>query len=99
MTRREAVTSVLEGHRPPYVPWSFSFNLEAREKLQQHFATEDLAPVLENHLLGLGNSIGFFEDLGDDRVRDVFGVVWNRSIDKDIGDVECPQLTGPTMSG
>ena len=36
----------------------------------------------------LGSDIGFFTDLGNDRVQDVFGVVWDRSIDKDIGNVE-----------
>lgn len=99
MTKRDIIHAVLDGERPPYVPWSFSFTLEAREKLVAHFGTDDLAPILDNHLLGLGNDIGFFEDIGNDRVRDVFGVVWNRSVDKDIGDVENPQLAAPTLDG
>ena len=90
---------VLEGARPPYVPWSFSFTLEAREKIVRHFGTRDLDSELHNHLLGLGNAIGFFEDLGDDRFRDVFGVVWDRRIDKDIGNVERPLLAEPALAG
>ncbi len=54
----------------------------------RHYGTEDLEPILHNHLLGLGNDIGFFEDIGNDRVKDGFGVVWDRSVDKDIGNVE-----------
>ncbi len=77
------------------MPWSFSFTIEARDKLVQHFGASDLDSVLRNHLLELGNAVGFFEDLGDDRFRDVFGVVWDRSIDKDIGNVEKPQLEEP----
>ena len=45
----------------------------------------------------LGSAIGFFEDLGADRVRDVFGVVWDRSIDKDIGNVEVMGYQGLTI--
>ena len=99
MTKREVIRAVLDGKRPPYVPWSFSFTREARERLAQHFGTEDLEPILHNHLLGLGNDIGFFEDMGDHRVQDVFGVVWDRSVDKDIGNVENPQLVEPTLAG
>jgi uroporphyrinogen decarboxylase len=99
MTKREVIYEVLNGKRPPYVPWSFSFTKEAREKLVVHYKDDDLQGLLHNHLLGLGNPIGFFEDLGDDRFRDVFGVVWDRSIDKDIGNVESPVLPEPTLDG
>jgi uroporphyrinogen decarboxylase len=99
MTKREVIYEVLNGKRPPYVPWSFSFTKEAREKLVKHYENDDLQGLLHNHLLTLGNPIGFFEDLGDDRFRDVFGVVWDRSIDKDIGNVESPVLPEPTLDG
>jgi uroporphyrinogen decarboxylase len=99
VTKREIIRTVIDGKRPPYVPWSFSFTIEARERLTQHFGTDELESILHNHLLGFGNEIGFFEDLGNHRVKDVFGVVWNRSIDKDIGNVENPQLVEPTLDG
>ncbi len=99
MTKRDVVRTVLEGHAPPYVPWSFSFTVEAHERLSRHYGTEDLEPILHNHLLGLGNGIGFFTELGDNRFQDAFGVVWDRTIDKDIGNVEGPPLTAPTLSG
>lgn len=99
ITKRDVIRAVLDGEQPPYVPWSFSFTSEAREKLVQHFGTSELEDVLHNHLLSLGNGIGFFDDLGDDRVQDVFGVVWDRSVDKDIGIVENPQLAEPTLAG
>ena len=97
MTKREVVRRVLEHQRPPYVPWHFSFTEEARDRLVEHYGTEDLDPVLGNHLLELGNAIGFFEDLGDHRVRDVFGVVWDRTVDRDIGIVEEPVLPEPSL--
>ncbi len=97
MTRRELIRSVLDGQKPPYVPWSFSFTQEALAKLVQHYGTDDLEPMLHNHLLELGNSVGFFDDLGDNRLQDVFGVVWDRSVDKDIGIVEQTVLPEPDL--
>jgi uroporphyrinogen decarboxylase len=88
----------LEGHAPPYTPWSFGFTVEAKEKLAHHFGTKDLTESVGNHILELGSDIGFFEDLGKYRFKDAFGVVWNRSIDKDIGDVETVVLPKPTLN-
>jgi len=99
MTKREVIRAVFDGQAPPYVPWSFSFTQEARAKLVDHYGREDLDVVLGNHFLGLGNDIGFFEDMGNDRFRDVFGVVWDRSVDKDIGIVEQIVLPEPDLSG
>jgi uroporphyrinogen decarboxylase len=99
MTKREVIQLVIEGKEPPYVPWSFSFTQEARKKLVKHYGTEDLDNQLHNHLLGLGSGTGYFTDLGNDLFKDVFGVVWDRSVDKDIGIVSQPVLTGPSVEG
>jgi uroporphyrinogen decarboxylase len=99
MTKRDVVRTVYEGGRPAYVPWSMGFTIPARQKLVEHYGTEDLGPVLDNHLLGVGSGVGYFEALGEDRVRDIFGVVWDRSVDKDIGVVEGCLLPEPTLSG
>lgn len=98
MTKREIIKTVLEGGKPPYVPWSFSFTREAREKLKERFG-DDPESCLNNHMVGLRSEIGVFEDLGQDRFRDPFGVVWDRSVDKDIGNVERPLLESPTLDG
>lgn len=99
MAPRDVVRMVLEGKRPPYVPWSFGLTREAKDKLAAHFRCDDLEIPLHNHLLKLGSDIGFFVELGADRVRDVFGVVWDRSIDKDIGNVEGCVLAEPSLAG
>jgi len=75
------------------------FTKEAKEKLQRHYGCDDIEVPLDNHLLKLGSDIGFFTELGNDRVQDVFGVVWNRSVDKDIGNVEGRVLAGPALQG
>jgi uroporphyrinogen decarboxylase len=97
MNKREVVKLVLDGKKPPYVPWSYNFTLEAQEKLEEHFGTADLEPLFDNHLAGFGNGIGFFTDIGDEQVRDVFGVVWDRSVDKDIGIVRGQVFPEPTL--
>ena len=99
MTKREVIKLIFEGERPPYVPWSFGFTIEAHRKLADHYGRDDLEDVMDNHFLMLGDEVGFFTDLGDNRVRDGFGVVWDRTIDEDIGNVEGCVLPEPTLEG
>ena len=99
MTKREVVRTVLEGKRPPYVPWSFSFTAEAEDRLRAHYGVADSEDAVGNHFVLLGNAIGFFDDLGNNRFRDGFGVVWDRTVDKDIGVVERTVLPAPSLAG
>jgi uroporphyrinogen decarboxylase len=100
MTKRDVVRQVFSGERPAYVPWHIQFTVEPWETLCAHFGGEAAAEAaVDNHLLELGSAIGFFDALGNDRFRDGFGVVWDRSVDKDIGIVERPVLPEPTLDG
>lgn len=87
MTKREVVKAALNGESPPHTPWSFRFTAEPKEALCEHYgcAAEDLIAHTGCHILELGSDIGFFEEVGADLHRDVFGVIWDRSMDKDIG--------------
>jgi uroporphyrinogen decarboxylase len=99
LSKRNVIRLVLEGQKPPYVPWSCGFTQEAKAKLQAHYGMVELEDALQNHLLKLGSDIGFFTDLGGDYFQDVFGVVWDRSIDKDIGTPKEVTLKQPTLKG
>ena len=44
MTKREVIKCVLDGKKPPYVPWSFKFTKEPKEALMQYYDTDDLDP-------------------------------------------------------
>ena len=96
-TKRDIVKLVLDGERPPYVPWHCSFTREAQAKLVEHFGTDDIECAVDNHFLKLGPRVGLMTDLGNDRVQDFFGAVWDRSIDKDIGVLANCLLPEPTL--
>lgn len=97
MNKREVIKCVLDGKCPPYVPWSFKFTKEPLMELQKFYGTEDLDIPLGNHLLCLGDDSGLFKNIGNDLYKDIFGVVWDRSIDKDIGNVKGCVLEQPTL--
>lgn len=99
MEKREIVKRSLAFKEIPYVPWHFKFTVEAKDKLLDYLNGMDIEDYLQNHILELGNDIGFFEYLGDNLYKDVFGVVWDRSIDKDIGNVKGPLLAEATLKG
>jgi uroporphyrinogen decarboxylase len=99
MTDREAVRAALEHRRPEHVPWDMGFTFEAAEKLREHYGRQDLDGVLGNHVLTIGaGGGGKSADLGDGRLRDAFGVIWDRSVDKDIGNVSNCVLPEPTLA-
>ena len=99
MEKRDVIKLALNWEQPPYVPWSFAFTIPAKEKLQTHFQVLDLEDILQNHLVSMGNETNFFKDIGGECVQDIFGVVWDRSTDKDIGNVKGQVLPRPTLKG
>jgi len=99
MDKRTVMKLALEWKDPPYVPWNINFTIPATEKLQGHYPGRDLEEVVQNHMVNVGYDIYFYHDIGNDCVQDVFGVVWDRSIDKDIGVVKGQVLVQPTLKG
>src|SRR5512133_3532825 len=97
MTRREVIKCVLDGKKPPYTPWSFKFTLEAKKRLTDNYGTDDLYNILYIHFLLLGNDYGFFDQIGLDVYRDVFGAVGDRSIDKDICNIMGSLIDEPSL--
>lgn len=100
LTKREVVQLVLSRRQPPYVPWSFSFTLEAKEKLDARVKELGLSypPNFGDHFLSVGGVKDRFDALPNARFRDYFGVIWDRSEDKDIGVVSNPLLPEPDLT-
>jgi uroporphyrinogen decarboxylase len=98
MTKREVIHNVMAGKEPPYIPWSFGFTYEAYEKLLEHYSREQLnSNVLQNHFLFVGGDIVAFKEVEPNHFQDIFGVVWDRTVDKDIGIVVNCMLPEPTL--
>ncbi len=98
-SKRDVIIQVLTHQQPPYVPWSIGFTLEASEKIKNHLKSDDLDMAINNHIVYLSNAWNYYIDVGDKLVQDHFGVVWDRSFDKDIGIVHGIKLSSPTIKG
>jgi uroporphyrinogen decarboxylase len=96
-TKREIIKMVLDGKQAPYIPWSLKFTVEPTLLLQSYYGREDIDSAVDKHILNLGSDIVFFEDLGNNYRRDVFNVVWDKSVDKDIGIPVEPVLKKPDL--
>ncbi|MGQ9631042.1 MAG: uroporphyrinogen decarboxylase family protein [bacterium] len=94
MTRKEIVRSALRFENPGIVPYSFGFTVEAHEKMASYFGDESFEEKLGNYV-AMCDMSSPFQDLGNFRVRDEFGVVWNRTVDKSIGIVEGTVIASP----
>ena len=85
MTKREVVIEALNFRPPPYVPWSWGMTQQCAERMRRHLGYHDLGKFLDPHILSLGPGIECFAPVGNDHFRDIYGVTWDRSVDKDIG--------------
>ncbi len=91
MRKREVVIEALEFRPPPYVPWAWSMTPGCADRLKRHLGVDDLSGFVGSHFLWLYSPVGRMKKIDANHYRDVYGVVWDRSVDKDIGTpVECP---------
>lgn len=85
MTKRDIVIDALEFRRPAYVPWAWDMTHQCAERCREHLGADDLSAFIGSHFLDVGATIGRFEPIDAGHVRDTYGVLWDRTIDKDIG--------------
>ncbi len=91
---------VLDGKKPPYVPWDCKFTIEALETMKAHYGEDvDIEELVDNHFIKLGQSSGFKIDIGNGRKKDIFGTIWDMTYEKDIGNVEGLVLPEPSIDG
>ena len=85
MNKRERVISALQHRQPDETPYHIEFTLPVKEKLERHYQTADLNKAIGNYFLRLRTAFAW-QELKPGFWQDGFGVVWDRSIDKDIGN-------------
>ena len=91
LSQREVVIEALSFRRPPYVPWAWSMTERSAERMKAHLGTADLDAFAGSHFFELEPVNGRFAKVDATHLRDTYGVVWDRSVDKDIGvPVEWP---------
>jgi uroporphyrinogen decarboxylase len=97
MNNRERVIASLLHQQPDWIPYHVEFTQKASAKMAAFFGAPDFAGRL-----GLRNCLTYLEtepenswkEAAPDIWEDQFGVQWNRTIDKDIGNV-CNRLVTP----
>jgi len=97
MLPRERVLMALAHEQPDVTPWQLDLTADAHAKMVAHYGDPDFLAKVGNHLAGIED--GFFEEVRPGFWRDGFGITWNRTIDRDIGNVEEILLKEPTLAG
>ena len=96
MTPRERVFKALAHEQPDICPWHITFTIPAREKLTEYLGTENLDRAVGNHFAKIeAVPDDAWKQIRPDFWQDEFGVVWDRTIDKDIGNVDHSALVLP----
>lgn len=95
---RERVWRAVRHQTPDRVPWNVGYTVPMQQKLEAYFGTRNLDDALGNHLAKY-RARPPVEEIRPGYFRDEFGVVWNRTVDRDIGVVEEYPLTSRSLSG
>ncbi len=100
VTPRDRVRLAIQHRQPDRVPYHFDYTVPARCRLEAYYGTTDLDHVLGNHLAVYeAKPPDAWQEVRPDFWRDEFGVVWNRTVDKDIGVVDDYQLKRRSLEG
>lgn len=85
-TSIDRVWAAIRHQQPDRVPYYLSFTQEAARKLQAYYGVSDLDAYLDNDMVRYSTRRpALMQEIGPGMLRDEFGVVWDRTIDEDIG--------------
>ena len=100
MTPRERILQAIQFHDTDIVPYHVTFTAVARQKLADYYGDPGFESKIGNHIAYLyRGGDGVWTEISSGYVRDAWGVVWNRTVDKDIGCVENLILPEPSITG
>jgi uroporphyrinogen decarboxylase len=85
ITPRERVWQAIRHQQPDCVPYQINTTLPARAKLEVHFGTRQLDDLLGNHIVRYKSRLEYEPRPEPGMYGDEWGVVWNKTVDKDIG--------------
>jgi uroporphyrinogen decarboxylase len=88
MTHKERVYAALRHEQPDKTPYVIGLTQKAHAAMVAHYGNDDYLKLLDNSLVSLAARPGPLDTWLDDNTwQDEFGVQWDRSIDRDIGNV------------
>ncbi|MEK6647458.1 MAG: uroporphyrinogen decarboxylase family protein [Candidatus Firestonebacteria bacterium] len=100
MLRKERVKKALQHKQTDVVPYNISFTIPAYQKLVKYYSDEKISDKIGNHLVRISAvSSDAWQEISPDIWQDEFKVVWNRTVDKDIGTVEGYVFPEPELYG
>jgi len=99
MEERERILRTIEFQPTDFVPYHIDFTILARLKMAEYLGDLEFEKKLGNHLAFVkAIALGAFQEVAPGFIKDEWQVVWNRTIDPDIGNPE-PVLSRPSLSG
>ncbi|MDI6827107.1 MAG: uroporphyrinogen decarboxylase family protein [Armatimonadota bacterium] len=100
MTPRERVIQSIEFRETDIVPYHITFTTGARSKLADFLGDPDFETRLGNHLAMISHDrLWPRDEVRPGYFKDRWGVIWNRTVDKDIGCVDNQVLPNPSLDG
>jgi uroporphyrinogen decarboxylase len=88
MTNKERVYTALNHEQPDRTPYQIGFTQKAMARMVQWYGSDEFLQLLDNCSVGVGANPGPKERWIDENTwQDEFGVQWDRSVDRDIGNV------------
>jgi uroporphyrinogen decarboxylase len=95
MNNRERVLATLNHQQPDAIPYAIGFTQKSHEKMVAFYNDPEFNAKLGNCLTWLTcEPADSWKEVAPDLWEDQFGVHWDRTIDKDIGNV-CNQVVTP----
>ena len=100
MTKKEILKKALEFEDTPLVPYNMEFTQGAYKKLVDYYKTDDVYAIIGNYLATTeAVPPDYWTRIRADFFKDEFGVIWNRTVDKDIGVVDNCIFPEPSLDG
>ena len=97
MNKKEAVIKVIKHEYVSPVPYSLEMTADMHDIMQRHTGDEKIYENSGSYLVKISNKIS--TDLGGSFFRDMYGVVWDRRHDHDIGVVHEYLIPKPDFGG
>ncbi|MFC1582147.1 uroporphyrinogen decarboxylase family protein [Planctomycetota bacterium] len=86
MTKKEIVRNTINHKQSEVVPYHIEFTKEAHDNAAAYYDDPDFESKLGNCLLGFSTQPeGAWTEIKSGHWQDQFGVVWDQTVDKDIG--------------